>query len=126
MITLRRCAKLAGLNLDELVVGVAPAARHQALLQSYRLNMHRGPVAVRRMIVSDLLGYLDIGAHRLAADLFVVLRLFLSEENHMTHASRRQASGLRALGLDHALARPRHAPPLVRRQRAAPLNGAAH
>jgi len=80
MITLRRCAKLAGFNLDELVIGVAPSARHQTLLQSYQLNSHRGRAGVRRMILSDLLGCFDIGAHHVAADLLVVLRLFLSAE----------------------------------------------
>ena len=89
MITLRRCAKLAGLYLDQLVIGVALSAHHYELLKSYRLNLHRGRVAVRKMIVGDLLGYLDIGAQRYAADLLVVLRLFLSEENHITSATPR-------------------------------------
>ena len=80
MITLKRCAKLAGLNPDAIVIGVAPEARHYTLLHSYRLNLHRGPAAVRRMIVSDLLSSLDIGAQACAADLLVVLRLFLSEQ----------------------------------------------
>jgi len=80
MMTLKRCAKLAGLNVDEFVIGVAPAARHHMLLKSYQLlNLHHGRAAVRRMIVCDLLSCLDIGAHRCAADLVVVLRLFLSE-----------------------------------------------
>jgi len=80
MITLKRCASLAGLNPDALVVGVAPAARHHTLLKSYQLlNLHHGRVGVRRMIVRDLLSCLDIGALSCAADLVVVLRLFLSE-----------------------------------------------
>lgn len=79
MITLRRCAKYAGLKVDDAALGVVPTERHHALLKSYLLNMDRGPVIVRRMILSDLLGYLDIGAHRCATELLVVLRLFLSE-----------------------------------------------
>jgi hypothetical protein len=34
---------------------------------------------VREMIVSDLRGFLDLGAHDRAHDLLLVLRLFLSE-----------------------------------------------
>jgi len=80
MITLKQCAKLAGLDPGALVVGVTPTARHYTLLKSYHLlNLHHGGAAVRRMIVCDLLSCLDIGALRCAADLVVVLRLFLSE-----------------------------------------------
>lgn len=83
MITLKRCAMLAGLDPDALVVGVPPATRHHTLLKSYHLlNLHHDRAAVRRMIVSDLLSCLDIGALRCAADLVVVLRLFLSESEH--------------------------------------------
>lgn len=78
MTTLKRCARHAGLDLDKLVV--APEARHQTLLRSYQLNSHRGRAAVRRMILGDLQGCIDIGAQRCAADLLIVLRLFLSEQ----------------------------------------------
>jgi len=121
MITLRRCARLAGLDLDKLVVGVAPEKRHQTLLQSYRLNMHRGRAFVRCMIVSDLLRSLDMGAHRLAADLFIVLRLFLSEEAKIGLGSR-QASGPRASCSGQAFSRRAPALSPMRRDRAAPLN----
>ena len=65
--------------------------------------MHRGSAVVRCMIINDLLGYIDIGAHRVAADLLIVLRLFLSEESQISNASRRRASGQRPVGLDTAL-----------------------
>ena len=102
MITLKRCAKLAGLNLDEFVIGVAPSGRHRALLQSYLLNMHRGRAVVLRMMVCDLCGYVDIGAHGLAADLLVVLRLFLSEQGEI----RRPRTDRRPVRESSALSRP--------------------
>ena len=120
MITLRQCAQLADLDLETLIVGVEPEPRHQTLLQSYRLNMHRGHAVVRCMIVNDLLGYIDIGAHRVAADLLIVLRLFLSEESRISHASRRRAFGQCAAGFDPALSsRPSAVPPVRRGARRA-------
>jgi hypothetical protein len=106
MITLKRCARLAGLNSDALVIGVAPAARHHTLLKSYQLNLHHGRAAVRRMIVRDLLGCLDIGAQRCAADLLVVLRLFLSEEGDL---SRRRRADRRPAREPLGLSRPSRA-----------------
>ena len=89
MITLKQCVESSGLKIGDLILGVAPAARHSALLNSYRLNLHRGRAAVRRMIVRDLLGYLDIGAHGCAGDLLIVLRLFLSEPHEIASVPRR-------------------------------------
>ena len=79
MITLTQCARLTGLNSKKLLVGVAPTARHHHLLQSHYLDLHYGRAAVRNMIVGDLIGFLDIGAHRCPADRPVVLGLFLVE-----------------------------------------------
>jgi hypothetical protein len=108
MITIRQCAKSAGLNIDELIVGVAPTARHYALLNSYLLNMHRGAASVRRMMICDMRGYLDIGAHRCAADLLVVLRLFLSRRRT---AAPRKALNRTAVGLDRARSSQSRSPP---------------
>ena len=83
MITIRQCAEFAGLSPDELILGVHPCARHHALLASYLLNMHRGAAAVGKMIACDLRSYLDLGAERYAADLVVVLRLFLAESDEI-------------------------------------------
>lgn len=79
VIKLKHCAELAGLNVDELVLGVTPSRRHQVLLKSYLLNLDRGHAKVREMMICDLCGYCDIGAQRVAADLLVVLRMFLTE-----------------------------------------------
>ena len=78
MITLKDIAALARLKPHELILGVAPQARHRTLLQSYLLNRHHGRAIVLRMIVRDLRGFLDMGARHAAADLLVVLRLFMS------------------------------------------------
>ncbi len=79
MIKLKHCADLAGLDVDELILGVTPARRHHVLLKSYLLNLARGHAKVLDMMICDLRGYRDIGAQRVAADLLVVLRMFLSE-----------------------------------------------
>ena len=68
-----------GLNQNEMMLGVTPSAKHHSLLASYLLNLRRGPPAVRNMILADLRSFLDLGAQQRAADLFVVLRLFLSD-----------------------------------------------
>ena len=79
MITLAQCAALAGLAADEIVSDATPSAKHHSLLSSYRLNMRRGAVVVRDMIVANLRTFLDLGASHYAADLLLVLRLFLSD-----------------------------------------------
>jgi hypothetical protein len=79
MITSEQCKAFAGLSPNEMVLGAAPSTRHNSLLSSYLLNMKRGPEALRELIVSDIRASLDIGADKLAADLLVVLRRFLSE-----------------------------------------------
>lgn len=79
MISLSRCIDLADLDPKELLVGVAPSARHYSLLTGYALNLGRGAVAVRDLIRSDLAGYIDLGAKARAADLLLILRLFLSD-----------------------------------------------
>ena len=79
MITVTQCAAVADLAANEMFLGVTPSAKHHSLLSSYLLNLGRGPAAVRDMIVADLRCCLDLGASQRAADLLVVLRLFLAE-----------------------------------------------
>lgn len=78
MITVTQCAAFASLAAHELIVGVAPSARHRTLLRSYMFNLERGPIAVRDMIVADLRRFHDLDARQCAADLLLVLRLFLT------------------------------------------------
>ena len=79
MITLEECAQFAALETNELFTGAVLSTRHQSLLSTYRKNLERGPVAVRKMIVSDIRAAIDLGASKRAADLVLVLRLFLSK-----------------------------------------------
>ena len=77
MMSVAQCA-LTALASDELIVGVTPTERHRKLLASYLLSAWRGPAGVRNMIVFDLRCFLDLGVSSRAADLLIVLRLFLS------------------------------------------------
>jgi len=79
MITPEECAKFAALEATELFTGAVLSTRHRSLLSSYLLNLWRGPVAVRKMIVADIRAAIDLGAVKYAADLALVLRLFLSK-----------------------------------------------
>jgi hypothetical protein len=79
MISLTQCMVLGGLGSDEMILGVAPCARHHSLLLSYLFNLKRGLAFVRDMIIADLRSSIDIGAMQQAADHLVVLRLFFSE-----------------------------------------------
>jgi hypothetical protein len=79
MITLEECAEFAALETSELFTGAILSARHRSLLSSYLLNLWRGPIAVRKMIVGDIRAAIDLGASKYAADLTLVLRLFLSK-----------------------------------------------
>lgn len=79
MIAVAQCTAYAGLASNELFLGVVPSAKHASLLASYLLNMRRGAEVVRDMILADLRACIDLGATRRAADLLVVLRLYLSD-----------------------------------------------
>ncbi len=100
MITVSECAAFAGLASNELVLGAVPSTRHHSLLSSYLLNIGRGPRAVRDMIVADMRGFLDLGVSRRAADLLIVLRIFLSDYPE----ARRAGDGTRKMLLGAAAA----------------------
>ncbi|MGA8169317.1 MAG: polysaccharide deacetylase [Methylocystis sp.] len=117
MVTLKHCAEMAGLTIDELILGVTPSRRHHVLLKSYQLNSDHGRAKVLEMMVCDLRGYVDIGAHRVAADLLVVLRLFLSEQRELAAAPRRQPNDHAIIAFDRALARQGRVPAPAWRER---------
>jgi hypothetical protein len=77
MLTISQCLDFSGLAPSEVIVGTTLAVRHHALLSSYLLNLDRGAIAVRDMIVADLRAFLDLGAPQRAADQLLVLRIFL-------------------------------------------------
>ncbi len=79
MISMTQCADFAGLAPDELLLCAIPSARHKSLLKSYLFNLKRGEKAVCSMILGDFWGFMELGAQERAADLFHVLRLFLSD-----------------------------------------------
>jgi hypothetical protein len=53
--------------------------RNTNCFSSYLVHLGRGQAAVRDIIVADLRIFLDLGASQRAADLLIVLRLFLSD-----------------------------------------------
>jgi len=79
VITMEQCKVFSGLLSNEMVVGPAPSPKHRARLTGYLLNLKWGQATVREMIVADIRVALDLGALNRAADLLVVLRLFLSD-----------------------------------------------
>ena len=79
MISQEECAKYAGITPGELPSAVIPSAKHWSLLESYRLNLWRGERAVCKMILGDFWRFVELGAKSHAADLFLVLRLFLTQ-----------------------------------------------
>ncbi|WP_400765644.1 hypothetical protein [Methylosinus sporium] len=116
MITVSQCAAQAGLASNELVLGAIPSCEHDALLESYLLNGHRGLTAVREMIVADLRGFLDLGVTIRAADLLIVLRLLLTAHpeaglaQHPRHAESEAAFEAALLGHYVDARRGRNAP----------------
>lgn len=79
MISVRECAKLAGLAGCEICLGASPSTRQNVLQSCYLLNLWRGPKAVRKLIVADIRRWIEWGAPDRAADAFLVLRQFLSD-----------------------------------------------
>ncbi|WP_198033150.1 hypothetical protein [Methylosinus sp. PW1] len=113
MITVSQCAAQTGLASNELVLGAIPSCEHDALLESYLLNGHRGLEAVREMIVADLRGFLDLGVTIRAADLLIVLRLLLTahpEAGLVRHAESEAAFEAALLGHYVDARRGRNAP----------------
>ena len=78
MISVSRCIALSGLGSDEIVLGVTRARRHDELYENYLRKLGKRCAALRDRIVGDIRASLNVGAMRLAADLFIVLRLALA------------------------------------------------
>lgn len=97
MISVAQCAALAGLDSHDMVLGVTLSAKHQSLLSSYLFNLERGRMAVRDMIVADMRRFRELGALQRAADLLLVLRLFLTNYPDASRFQRRKGE-LRANG----------------------------
>jgi hypothetical protein len=87
MITMKQCADFIGIAPHELLLCAIPSARHKSLLTSYLFNIRRGEKAVCSMILGDFWGFMELGAQERAADLFHVLRLFLSAHPRTLYAA---------------------------------------
>ncbi len=99
MVSLSQCAGCAGLDSSELLIGTVVSAKHHSLLQSYVLNLWRGAIVVRDLIRTDLRAFIDLGAKERAADLLLVLRLFLSGYPEARHGNRQSKFAERTLKL---------------------------
>ena len=77
--TLAQCAEVSGLSSNEMLVGVVPARKHERLLESYHFNTGVGAGRLSARICFDIRTALQMGAPEQAADLLVVLRLFLAQ-----------------------------------------------
>jgi hypothetical protein len=78
MTTVRQCADEVVRASNELPLCAVPSAKHSALLASYLLSLKRGEAGVCNMIVADYRRFMDLGALERAADLLLVLKLFLA------------------------------------------------
>ncbi|HTO79511.1 MAG TPA: hypothetical protein VMJ31_07030 [Methylocystis sp.] len=78
MIPLRKCAAMAGLESEKLVIGAPLRPMHWRMLSGYLANLDKGPAVVCGLIIADLRTYLDLGATERAASVLVVLRLLLT------------------------------------------------
>ena len=95
MVTLAHCAEFTGLDSSELFVNSGFSPKHKSLLLSYVLNLNHGSSAVRDMIVEDIRAAIDLGATQRAADLLLVLRVFLFEHPEARRTRRPRPSGRR-------------------------------
>lgn len=87
MLSVSECAEYVGLNPDELLLGPGPTAKHKNLLEGYLLNQWRGEAFVAQMICDDLRAAVELGARGRAADLLLVLRVFLTDSPTETCAA---------------------------------------
>lgn len=79
MISLARCRVLTGLSPNEMFLGAGLSAQHKLILAGYLQGLSRGPGALRKQIVSDIRTSVAVGATHRAADLLVVLRMYLAQ-----------------------------------------------
>jgi hypothetical protein len=106
MISVSRCIALSGLAGDEIVLGVTRAKRHDELYEDYLRTPGKRSAALRDRIVGDIRASLNIGATRLAADLFIVLRLAFARRLAGSRGGRRRNSKASAQRWTKATLRP--------------------
>ncbi len=83
---------------NEITLTASVTPMHRALLASYRMNAHHGEESARHLILSDLRGFLDLGAIERATDLMIVLALFMKEaarcDRRLSLATRRHRDAI--------------------------------
>lgn len=87
MIPLRKCAAMAGLESERLVIGASLRPLHWRMLSGYLANLDKGPDVVCALITADLRTYLDLGATERAASVLLVLRLLLTQFPHLAKSA---------------------------------------
>lgn len=110
MISFQQCASYAGLDSDEVILGVTPSERHDLLLSSYLLNSGLSKTQIRKRIVSDLRGFLELGAAREAADRLIVLRHYLADHPEARLIALPSANAARVVQLEPGFGKGRMAP----------------
>jgi hypothetical protein len=78
MRTLQEIRSATGLLTEELIVGATETEAHRAMLSGYLSHVWRGSDVVRGLIVADIRSALHLEVQERAADLLLVLRLFLT------------------------------------------------
>lgn len=84
---IRHCQEVAGLAAHEIVLGVAPARKHERLLARYR-RARRSAAMSRARVVADIRAAMMRGAAKEAADLLIVLRRLLTLASRAAPAPR--------------------------------------
>lgn len=76
---LTECSACSARTSGDTFPDAPPSAKHFRLLSSYLFNLERGSIAVREMIVGDIIRFRDLGARQQASDLSLVLNCFLAD-----------------------------------------------
>jgi hypothetical protein len=78
IVSLKECACRSGVALNDMVIGLSPSERHFSLLQSYLFGRPDDGSTLQDRIIEDMRDARNLGASRRAADLLLVLRIFMS------------------------------------------------
>ena len=101
MMSVAECAEHAGLTSSELILGPALGPKHHALLATYMQYIAEGAAKVRDLICADLKSALALHVNSRAADLLLVLRLFLTERPRETYFALLEVAVSAEAAIDH-------------------------
>ena len=94
-----------GLRSEEIIVGATEIDALRAMLKSYLSHLWRGSDVVRDLIVADIRSALYLGVQERAADLLLVLRLFLTTHSEAALAPCPCEQNCSALSFDESSGR---------------------